>query len=254
MEVQSSNIVGRTIMSPADIRSIYLYGINTVAPDGRPMSDETIYFYIESAQREIETYLDIKLIPQTFRETLHYRYDDIIKWGRMKTTYPVVEPISMKGRLGNVHRIEYPKEWLVSRQTSDDTYFRVINIVPSSSPIVNTPTMLGVMPMTMYSNDAIPFYWDIEYTTGYKKIPYDLVNFIGKLAACNVFNNLGDLILGAGIASQSIGIDGLSQSISTTSSAENSGYSSRVKAYLADLKESLPRVVSRYRGIRFEAL
>lgn len=254
LTISTSNTIGGCVISPDDIRSIYLYGINTVASDGRPLPDDVIEFYIDAAVREIETFCDIKILPQLFTETLPYRYDDVIKWGYIKTTYPVAKPLGIKGRLGNIQRIEYPNDWLTSRQSSDETFYRRINIVPASSPVINTPTMLGVMPLSMYTNTAIPFYWDVSYYTGYSIIPSDLVNFVGKLAAINIFNNLGDLILGAGIASQSIGIDGLSQSISTTSSAENSGYSSRAKAYLQDLKESLPRLRSRYGGIRFESL
>jgi energy-converting hydrogenase Eha subunit A len=39
------------------------------------------------------------------------------------------------------------------------------------------------------------------------------------------------LIIGAGIAATSISLDGLSQSIQTTQSAENSGYSAVIKDY-----------------------
>ena len=50
------------------------------------------------------------------------------------------------------------------------------------------------------------------------------------------------LIIGAGIANQSLSIDGLSQSIGTTSSAENSGYSARIKSYQTEIKETVGRI------------
>jgi len=71
---------------------------------------------------------------------------------------------------------------------------------------------------------------------------------IGKLAAINIFHQLGDIILGAGIASQSLGIDGLSQSISTTSSATNAGYGARITGYLADLKQARVDLKNKYDG------
>jgi len=46
---------------------------------------------------------------------------------------------------------------------------------------------------------------------------------------------MGDLILGAGIANQSISIDGLSQSIGTTQSAMYGGASARVESYRQDI-------------------
>lgn len=254
MKITTKNVIGGTILTPSEVRSIYLYGVKTTASDGRSISDDTIQMYIESAQREIEGYLDIKIIPQKVTETKSYRYDDVVKWGYLETSYPVRKALSVKGKIGNIQRIEYPKDWLVVREASDETYFRVINIVPASSPIVNTPTMLGVLPLTMYTNSHIPHYWDIQYHSGYQMVPMELVNFIGKLASINVFQNLGDLILGAGISSQSIGIDGLSQSISTTKNGDNSAFGARIKSYQNDLKESLGRIKTRYRGIKFIAL
>ena len=253
MVISSSNVVGKRVLSPQDIRDIYMYGINTVSADGRPLPDDVIEMYIDSAQEEIEAYLSIKLIPQLFTESLHYRYSDMIQWGRMDVSYPVIKPVKLVGAISGLQSIEYPIDWMSARQASDETYFRCINIVPST-PLTNHPLVTGTLPMPMYNSSAIPNYWTISYYTGYIKPPNDLINFIGKLAACNVFNNLGDLILGAGIASQSISIDGISQSIATTSSAENSGYSSRVKAYLEDLKVSLPRIESKYKGFMFGVL
>lgn len=59
-------------------------------------------------------------------------------------------------------------------------------------------------------------------------LPSDLKHAIGiKGATLLLLHVAGDLILGAGIASQSLSVDGLSQSIDTTSSAMYNGYSAR---------------------------
>ena len=68
------------------------------------------------------------------------------------------------------------------------------------------------------------------------------------------FNIGGDLILGAGIASMSLGIDGLSQSVATTSSAENSGFSSRIIMYNKEIKSTLEKLKGIYKGINFTVL
>lgn len=60
-------------------------------------------------------------------------------------------------------------------------------------------------------------------------------------------NVAGDLIAGAGIAQQHIGIDGLSQTISTTSSATNAGYGARLRAYERELKTIMGQLRSKYR-------
>ena len=59
---------------------------------------------------------------------------------------------------------------------------------------------------------------------------------------------------GAGIASYSLGIDGLSQSISSTSSATNAGYGARILGYVDDLKKVLPILISKYGGMSLSVL
>lgn len=64
-------------------------------------------------------------------------------------------------------------------------------------------------------------------------------------------NNNSDLIIGAGIANQSVSIDGVSQSIGTTQSAMFGGASARIQAYSDDLKDSLiPALRMRFGGLR----
>ena len=66
-------------------------------------------------------------------------------------------------------------------------------------------------------------------------------------------NIAGDLIAGAGIATQSISIDGLSQSVGTTSSATNSGYGARVIQFNKELKELMTTLRAKYKIIGFGA-
>ena len=104
------------------------------------------------------------------------------------------------------------------------------------------------------SRSYIPNYWRVRYLTGFTEIPADLLNIIGKVASINVFHIAGDLILGAGIASFSLGIDGLSQSISSTSSATNAGYGARVIAYQEDVKKLMPILKAKYGGFTVTTL
>ena len=66
-----------------------------------------------------------------------------------------------------------------------------------------------------------------------------------------MFNIAGDLILGAGIARQSLSIDGLAQQIDSTSSATNSGYGARIINYNKEIKETLERLQGTYKRINF---
>lgn len=80
------------------------------------------------------------------------------------------------------------------------------------------------------------------------RIPADILHLIGMYAACFPLNIAGDLIAGAGIASRSTSVDGLSSSVGTTASATNSGYGSRILIYVSEIKRLLPVVRRRYHG------
>lgn len=98
----------------------------------------------------------------------------------------------------------------------------------------------------------IPDYWDFQYITGFDldHMPMDLINLTGKLATFGPLGIAGDLILGAGIANQSIGVDGLSQSIGSTSSPTNAGYGARILQYSREIKETVSRIKLIYDEIK----
>jgi len=244
------------VMSPAELLEIYFFGISFGTEDGKQMSQEVIEFYIRSAQEEIENHLNLKLIMQIIDEKFDFLRDDFRNWGFLRMSYPVVFPHRLMGKIGEIQQIEYPPEWLSSRVTNDGVYSKNMFIVPAvGAPSTNIVVFSGVTPhLGLWINNKIPNYWQATYCTGFTKMPTDMMNVIGKLAAINLFHIKGDLILGAGIASQSIGIDGLSQSISTTSSATNAGYGARIINYMNDLKINVPRLEAKYRGIEMMSM
>ena len=225
------------VINAQELLDLYFYGIQIKEPNGTSMPISTINTFIKSAQDEIEKWLGIKLIRQVVREQKDFFRNDWYQWGYIRTTYPCVKPLALDGYIGETKQISYPKEWLSVRKTSDDLYRRHLYIVPSTnSPVSHQAVYSGITPnLSISINAQVPNYWHIEYETGFCKVPADLINLIGLLASINLFHIMGDLILGAGIASQSIGIDGLSQSISTTSSATNAGYGARIQGYIEQI-------------------
>lgn len=254
----SYKVQPKLVISVQDFLRTYLFGVNILDDQGNNLLSQTdiVEKYILAAQTEIENALNLKLVPQDVEEQKDYNRDDFIKWGYIRTTYPVNKPISMVGFIGETKQIEYPPEWLSSRKTSDNVGFRrSFNVVPNSpnnSPTVNSVAYYGYLPQaSFWGNYNIPNYWVIKYKTGFNECPADIINVVGKLASINLFHIAGDLILGAGIANQSLSIDGLSQSIGTTSSATNSGYGARIEGYIEDIKNAMPTLISTYRGILF---
>lgn len=247
---------GDAVLSPAELQSLYFYGIVIQDRSGKELEPYVWKHFILAAQKEIEKYLGIKLKKQIIQENLDFYNEEWRAWGYLPVTYPVTKPFRLSGFLGTVKQLEYPHEWLTSRKTSDyETYYRRIFLVPVQGGEVSTAgasiLYSGVLPSIGLNGwREIPNYWTAVYCTGFNTIPEDILDVIGKLAAIGIFNIAGDIVLGqAAIANYSLSIDGLSQSIGTTMSAENSAYSARIKMYKDEIKDALNRLRSYYRGI-----
>lgn len=244
------------VLSPSELQSLYLYGVTIQDRSGKELSLETYRHFIGAAQGEIEKYLGIKLNRQIIRENLDFMGDEFREFGYMQTTYPVVKPLKLTGFLGQVKQLEYPTQWLSSRKTSDgETYYRRIFLVPAQNAEVSATGVSvlysGILPnVGMFGMRYIPNYWCAEYCTGFEKIPQDILDVVGKLASIGIFNIAGDIALGqAALANYSLSIDGLSQSIGTTNSATNAAFGARIINYQKEIKDSLSKLRSFYRGV-----
>jgi hypothetical protein len=245
------------VVSPAEMTLLYFYGITILDRSGQTLSKETWKHYIAASQQAWEHELGIKLINQIIEETVDFNRDEYRNWGYLEVTYPVKKPFKTTGMLGNVRQIDYPEGWLVCKRTTEGAgYWRRIFVVPSQS---TDPTMgggnsilySGVLPWTsMTSFKAIPNYWSCVYATGFDRVPRDLLDIIGKSAAISIFDIAGDIALGqAALASYSLSIDGLSQSIGTTNSATNAAFGARIINYQKEIKNQADQIRAFYKGI-----
>lgn len=75
--------------------------------------------------------------------------------------------------------------------------------------------------------------------------PVILEDCVGLVASMLPLDTAGDLLVGAGIASDTTSFDGLSVSKNTTASATNHGLGAKVKNYQDRLKRNLDRIKSR---------
>lgn len=143
---------------------------------------------------------------------------------------PVKEVKRVDYMFGNRQLIHIPKDWI-------QTHASAITIFPTSGILSQQMENAGfILPYMAHSN-YLPNGVRVSYTAGIEKkdIPYNLIEYIFKLAANSIFEVWGDQIIGAGIASSSISIDGASESIGTTQSAMYGGASARILEYRKDL-------------------
>lgn len=250
------------IFNSREILALYLYGINTTAKNGTTMDESTMDFYIKAAQQEIEKFLTIKLIKQLFTERSDYYRNEFYGRGFVKTRYTVNKPIALEGYLGEQKLITYPVGWLTANKVDGMGINRQILIVPNSNvaDLVLGAVVYGgtVLPyLGLVNSDNIGSYWHMQYITGFEfnQMPTELLNIIGKMACISLLNMIGDMLYGMpGVSSYSVGIDGLSNSISTTNSATSNLFSARITMYTKEINESLKKLQGSYKGITFTAM
>jgi hypothetical protein len=234
----SYNRKGEPIIDIGRLKATYLFGIHIVdRVTGKEFGDEAYKTYINNAVAMLETYLDISISPvKNFEEFRDYRLNDYADWGYLQlNNYPVkcirkIDLVYFRDEDGVPVSIQQiPNNWL--RLQAHDGIVRMI-------PNARFPANLQISQSGAFFPEIlraafVPHAWRITYDYGFDPgcVPVLLNQAIGTIAAIQALIVGGHLILGAGIAATSISLDGLSQSIQTTQSAENSGYSSVIKDY-----------------------
>jgi hypothetical protein len=219
------------------LKEQYLFGIVIKDGQGNELPDSAFQSYIDNATSMLEHFLDISITPiDGYYEDRDYRLNDYADWGYIAlNNYPVrniqkIEMIYFRDENAEPEVIqEIPKNWI--RLQKHDGIVRLI-------PNARFPANLQVGQTGSYfpevlRTEMVPQLWRITYDYGFEagKIPKLINQVIGYLAASQALIIGGNLVLGAGIAGSSISLDGLSQSIQTTQSAENSAYSATIKDY-----------------------
>ena len=103
-------------------------------------------------------------------------------------------------------------------------------------------------------NLSAPAAQDTDITWTIDTLPQDIARAVMLKSSLLALDVAGDLIAGAGLASVSTSMDGLSQNINTTASATNSGYGARVLQFTKEYKELIATLKATYRALNIMAL
>ena len=240
-----------SIISVEELKTNYLFGLDLTDDSGTEYPDSLYEWYIKAAVSWVEHRLDLPLRPKVIEQERHdYVPDDYrnFMWLRLKE-YPViaVDEITMVLPADQIVQT-FDNDWINFRKDSG-----IVHIVPGTG---SAGTILfgyggAWLPYVRASHRFIPDAFRVDYTAGFEsgQVPFDLKDVVGKTASFGPLHIAGDLLGGAGIASQSLSIDGLSQTFNTTSSATNSGYGARVLNYQREIKEQIPTLRRYYKGI-----
>lgn len=235
------------LFSKDEMVDAYLFGLDLSDAQGNPFPERMFVQHLNSAVAQVKRMLQIEIGKVEKVDMLDYYASDYANWGFMKLIHtPVLEITKLNLTYGQSEGMVIPNDWIKL-----DPISGTVRLFPASGSagglvITNGGVMMGLMGRWSHS----PSSWRVEYTAGFTEetLPADLKELVYKQACINILNVFGDLILGAGIASQSIGLDGLSQSIGTTQSAMYGGASARVNAYQEDIKLLVANLKSSYTG------
>jgi len=229
------------LITVSKLKQDYLYGLEFKDSSGKELPKSSFQQYVDNAVSMLEHHLDISITPVIgFVENRDYLLNEYADWGFFElSNYPVIrvqkmEMIYFRDSDGEpVTVMEIPSNW-IRLQPHDG----IIRLVPNAKFPANLQIgQNGSFFPEVLRSSMIPHLWKLTYDYGFDdgRIPVLLNQAISMLAAIQALTVGGNLVLGAGIASKSLSIDGLSQSINTTQSAENSAYSATMKDYAGRL-------------------
>ena len=251
LAIEGAGLAIRGILTVEELKQRYFFGVDLTDDTGKPLPNAVFEHYIINAIRWFEHQLDIPIIPTIFCEQHDFYRNDYHAFNMIRLdNYPVISV--------DEYRVEYPsgqtviifpQEWI--RLNKPEGH---LQIVPTAGTLSEILVGQGgsFLPAIYNGLGYLPHLFEILYTAGFEsnKVPRNIVDVIGKFAALGPFDIFGDLIAGAGIATISLSMDGLSQNIGTTSSATNAGYGARIIQYTKYIKEQIPLLRRYYKGIR----
>ena len=214
------------MVGPYQIRTRHLFGLDLVSKmrdsiTKKPMvmTDAIIQDIIIGAISQAETECMIDISPVQRREKYPFDRQAYESFGYIKTLHRPVNSIQKLSvtPANNIDVFTLPLDWV------EVAYFHrgQINIIPMTAAFIQggmvpASTAGGAIFFAIMGNRSwIPAYWQLEYITGYpdSTVPRIVNELIGTIAAQEILSMLA--ATNAGNNSHSLGIDGLSQSVST---------------------------------------
>ena len=241
------------IPTATDIRSDYLFGIPLTDDDGNTYSSTNINRRINESIAWLEDELQIKINPTIITDEHHdYHINEYQDFCYIQLyEFPVVSVQSLVASYAGQDIMTFPQDWIhIYNKTGQ------LQLVPTTGSLSQVLIGQGsgmLLPLITRRLSKMPHLFKVGYTAGFAEgaVPGNISDLIAKKTCISILNVMGDILLGAGIASQSISIDGLSENVNTTQSAENSAYSARIRQYEKEIKIDLPTLKQKYKGLRF---
>lgn len=259
-------------VTPADIGLTpymikkYMFGLKIVDPDTKQELDDSVYEHlIDTKIPYAEQQLGIAILPRIIANERHdYYANDFMHYNYIQTyERPILQVNSVEMMYNNQRLEKFPTSWLKVYTRTGEIEVNPAVIVGDSSVMnggeayMNGTQAISSAPLWglpgIASTDVVPQALQYTYVAGMLpptrrgitrdwEVPLDLVQLIAKYVLRELLEIWGDLIIGAGIAGESLSVDGISESTTTTQSAMYTGGAARIKLIddtIASLEQGL---------------
>lgn len=214
------------LITPAQLRALHLFGIPLVSGirnpvTGKPdvLTDPQLKEYIKQAAGLVELEGGFQVFPKQFSERHAYdqKAQDSFGYTVLRQRPAVsVEELAVVSSDG-VNVWDVPLAWIETGYLHSGQINLVPFAVASQAGVtipITSPVGMGLLP-SLFRFNWVPALWRVKYTAGFKdgQIPLSVNQLVGVVAAMEVLSQLATTF--ARSQSASLGIDGLSQSVST---------------------------------------
>ena len=236
------------------VKDRFLVGVDLTIDDGSAYPDALYTHSINAAIATVEAELDV-VLSGGLNTITGEKHD--LNPGTIDAFFlmavdkrPLREITAVKLQFGGFDGIAIPDSW-VHIASSAAGQLQLIAGPDSLMSVFSGVGLPTVYPSGLFLGSYLPLYVHIDYKAGWDgstyPYPNDILEAIGLTAAILPLDTAGDLIAGAGVASRSVSFDGLSTSLSTTSSATNAGYGAKIISMRKRLEALMTTIKRKYR-------
>lgn len=227
--MQLSLTINLADMGATWLKTFYLTGFTFLDGAGKELPDSWYEFHILNAIAKFREYTGIDIIPMNYEERQDYHATDWSRYSFLQLQHwPVLAVDGVEGRWdnsGNSVAI-FPPQWTVLEAVHGQ-----INLMPVQGG--QTAIIIGAgadwFPFLFTGASYVPHFWWVKYHTGFKnnEIPRTMADAVAKLTCFEFLPIIGDSIYPVGVNTESVSLDGASQSRSYAATAFNN----RIETY-----------------------
>jgi hypothetical protein len=239
---------GEPLITPEQLKTRYLFGIDLTDKNGNTLPDEVLQHQINSAISYVEHKLDIIIMPTEIVDRHDYRLTDYQNFNFIQLKKrPTMQIKFIKAKFpNNQELIDYPLDWVVLEKETSQLQLAPVN--GSFNGLILTNGGYS-MPLIFGTRDYWPHMFEITYIAGFcnDQVPIIINEMIGLQASISVFEILRDIVFGP-VASESTSVDGASTNRSIVAQGP---YGPKIESYTRRLQEYFKVAHKYYNGFSF---